>query len=69
MTKHRVLNLFLCVQVLPLVPPGRMANEDGSPYSGQVTLFIQTCYLFSFHFFFTLVGGGGVEKFEYANVY
>ncbi|GMY11257.1 4-alpha-glucanotransferase, chloroplastic/amyloplastic isoform X2 [Fagus crenata] len=22
-------------QVLPLVPPGRMANEDGSPYSGQ----------------------------------
>jgi hypothetical protein len=28
------------VQVLPLVPPGRKANEEGSPYSGQVTLFI-----------------------------
>jgi len=23
-------------QVLPLVPPGRKANEEGSPYSGQV---------------------------------
>lgn len=22
-------------QVLPLVPPGRKANEEGSPYSGQ----------------------------------
>lgn len=25
-------------QVLPLVPPGRKANEEGSPYSGQVSM-------------------------------
>lgn len=24
-----------CLQVLPLVPPGRKSGEDGSPYSGQ----------------------------------
>ena len=56
-------NLILFVQVLPLVPPGRKANEEGSPYSGQVTLFIPIRYLFIvlllyFHFFFSLVGGG-----------
>lgn len=28
-------------QVLPLVPPGRKANEEGSPYSGQVFMFTQ----------------------------
>lgn len=26
------------LQVLPLVPPGRKANEEGSPYSGQVIM-------------------------------
>lgn len=26
----------IVAQVLPLVPPGRKSNEDGSPYSGQV---------------------------------
>lgn len=29
----------MCMQVLPLVPPGRKGNEDGSPYSGQVNSF------------------------------
>ena len=28
---------ILSWQVLPLVPPGRKSNEDGSPYAGQVT--------------------------------
>lgn len=29
-----------CPQVLPLVPPGRKSGEDGSPYSGQVMLYV-----------------------------
>ncbi|KAK2655954.1 hypothetical protein Ddye_009006 [Dipteronia dyeriana] len=32
-------------QVLPLVPPGRKANEEGSPYSGQV-IFLPIKFLF-----------------------
>jgi hypothetical protein len=59
---------FSCVQVLPLVPPGRKANEEGSPYSGQVTLIISTSHLFSvflsYCFCFLLACGGGVEKIE-----
>lgn len=34
-------------QVLPLVPPGRRANEEGSPYSGQLVMqgkFAFWCY-------------------------
>ena len=31
--------MFVCMQVLPLVPPGRKGNEDGSPYAGQVKSF------------------------------
>lgn len=35
-------------QVLPLVPPGRKGNEEGSPYSGQVKLYLPICFLFIF---------------------
>lgn len=31
---------FSVWQVLPLVPPGRKANEEGSPYSGQVMTYL-----------------------------
>ena len=31
-------------QVLPLVPPGRKANEEGSPYSGQVRFGYPFCF-------------------------
>jgi len=37
-------------QVLPLVPPGRKANEEGSPYSGQVR-FGSVLIVFFFFFF------------------
>ncbi|KAK1309441.1 hypothetical protein QJS10_CPA09g00458 [Acorus calamus] len=35
-----------CLQVLPLVPPGRKSNEDGSPYAGQIDIFIAQQFLF-----------------------
>lgn len=38
-------------QVLPLVPPGRKANEEGSPYSGQVLSFVLDLFnIIEFHF-------------------
>lgn len=39
-------------QVLPLVPPGRKANEEGSPYSGQVLNFVlELFYIIEFLLF------------------
>ena len=37
-----------CLQVLPLVPPGRTSGEDGSPYSGQVIVYANRIDFFRF---------------------
>lgn len=55
------------MQVLPLVPPGRKANEEGSPYSGQVMTFLinqsfnspSPFFLYLLFLYLSYVWGGG----------
>lgn len=52
-----LLNIILFVQVLPLVPPGRKGNEEGSPYSGQVSDMLSLyCFVIVFPFLFFFCG-------------